>query len=41
MTRMYHLDLMKKMKVQPARRNLLNSLIAIRLSDVVKNLKTI
>ena len=30
MTRMYHLDLMKKMKVQSVRRNLVNSLKAVR-----------
>ena len=33
---MYHLDLMKKMKAQLVRRNLLNSIIAIRQSNVVK-----
>ena len=36
LTGMYQFGLMEKMKVQPARRNLVNSLIAIRQSNVVK-----
>ena len=33
---MYHLDFMKKKNVQSVRRNVLNSLIAVRQSNVVK-----
>ena len=36
LTRMYQFGLMEKMKVQPARRNLINSLRTIRQSNVVK-----